>query len=64
MLYAVGKLLSSAVQYTCKLCEIRGTRTCIRVHVMGVLAIKVNQMEVSENFSVLVMVSDDHDHHE
>ena len=35
--YTIGKLLNSAFQYTGKLWEIRGTRTCIRVHVMGAL---------------------------
>ncbi len=32
--YIVGKLLSSSSQWMCILWETRGTRTCIRVHVM------------------------------
>ncbi len=33
--YTGGKLLNSTFQYMYKLYETRGTRTCIRVHVMG-----------------------------
>ncbi len=34
--YTVGKLFFPTFQCTCKFGETRGTRTCIRVHVMGV----------------------------
>ncbi len=37
--YTVGKLLISTFQCKCKLGETRGTRTCIRVHIMGVPAL-------------------------
>ena len=33
--YTIGKLLSSAIQWTCKLWDRRGTRSCILVHVMA-----------------------------
>ena len=33
--YTVGKLLNSTFQWKCNLWETKGTRTCIRVHVMG-----------------------------
>ncbi len=33
--YTVEKLSNSTFRYMCKLWESRGTRTCIRVHVMG-----------------------------
>ena len=37
MSYTVGKLLNPAFQYMCQLWQTWGTRTCIRVHVMGAL---------------------------
>ena len=35
MSYTIRKLLNSTFRYMCKLWENRGTRVCIRVHVMG-----------------------------
>ncbi len=35
MSYTVGKLWNPAFQWKCYFWDIRGTRSCIRVHVMG-----------------------------
>ncbi len=51
MSYTVGKLLDSTFQYTYKLWETRGTRTCILVHVMGALAVGILTWAKSIGFS-------------